>query len=51
MRVVVILALLSIGMGIAAYRLRESMPAVSQVLTGFSILFGLMLIAGFFNFL
>jgi hypothetical protein len=49
MRVVVILAVLSIGLGIAAYRVKKTMPEVSQALLGFSILFAVMLFAAFFN--
>lgn len=49
MRIVVILVALSLGLGLAAYRLRASMPGVSQALAGFSILFALMLGAAFFN--
>ena len=43
------LLVLILGLGLAAYQLRGSMPGVSQALAGFSILFAIMLVAAFFN--
>ena len=49
MRVVVILVVLSIGLGVAAYAMKEQARSVSQVLAGFSILFAILLVLAFFN--
>ena len=49
MRVVLILVVLSIVLGWAAFEMRTRNPSVSQVLAGFAVLFALMLLLAFFN--
>lgn len=49
MRVVLILVVLSVVLGWAAYEMRARNQGVSQVLLGFAILFALMLLLAFFN--
>ncbi len=51
MRVVITLLVLILLTGWAAFELRERQPGVSQALLGFSILFAVMLVAAFFNFI
>ena len=51
MRIVLPLLLLIIVTAVAAFRLRESQPGVSQALYGFAILFVVMFVAAFFNFI
>ena len=51
MRVVITLLVLILVTGWAGFELRERQPGVSQALFGFSILFLIMLVAAFFNFI
>ena len=50
-RVVITLLVLILLTGWAGFELRERQPGMSQALYGFAILFGIMLIAAFFNFI
>jgi hypothetical protein len=50
-RIVVTLLVLILVACVAAFRLRESQPGISQALYGFAILFAVMFIAAFFNFI
>lgn len=50
MRVFITLVVLILLTGWAGYELRERQPGVSQALYGFSILFLILLVAAFFNF-
>jgi len=50
-RVVITLLVLILLTGWAGFELRERQPGVSQALYGFAVLFTIMLVAAFFNFI
>lgn len=51
MRIVITLLVLILVTAAVAFRLRESQPGISQALYGFAILFAVMFVAAFFNFI